>query len=232
VAPLCHSAMRSWHLAQLVRRRQVDEGLFEVSLEVPPTVSAGFARPGQFHRVRANGSGESMFAIASAPGSAPFDYLIRRGTGVSEALATLPEGSSLEVTPPEGPGFPLDEAKGQDLLLVCTGTGLAPCRSVLGLVARRRAEFGRVTLVQGQRSPRQLPFFDQLTALPGVDVRTIVTEGQAGWSGPVGFVQSLVPDVTTASTVAFLVGQREMTDEVTALLGQRGVPRARVFLNV
>ncbi|MDX2011020.1 MAG: NAD-binding oxidoreductase [Myxococcaceae bacterium] len=224
--------MRSWHSAQLVQRRVVDEGLVEVSLAVPGAVATSFARPGQFHRIRQAGSGESMFAIASPPGSTTFDYLIRRGTGVSEALATLAEGSALEVTPPEGPGFPIDEARGRDVLFVCTGTALAPCRSALGLIAQRREDFGRVTLVQGQRSPRQLPWLDELRALPRVDVHTVVTDGGAGWTGPVGFVQALVPDRVTLQTVAFLVGQKEMTDEVTALLERGGVPRSRVFLNV
>jgi NAD(P)H-flavin reductase len=224
--------MRSWHLAHLVRRAVIDDGLVEVSLSVPPPVSAGFARPGQFHRVRASASGESMFAIASPPGATTFDYLIRRGTGVSEALASLPEGSALEVTPPEGPGFPLDEARGRDVLLVCTGTALAPCRSVLGLVAQRREDFARVTLVQGQRSPRQLPWLEELLGLPRVSVHTVVAEGGPGWAGPVGLVQRLVPEVATPDTVAFLVGQKEMTDEVTGLLERAGVPRSRVFLNV
>ncbi|MCU0702145.1 MAG: hypothetical protein MUC96_37085, partial [Myxococcaceae bacterium] len=131
------------------------------------------------------GRGESMFAIASSPGSTTFDYLIRRGAGVSEALATLTEGSEVEVTPPEGPGFPIGEARGQDVLFVCTGTALAPCRSALGLIARSRADFGRVTLVQGQRSPRQLPWLVELSGLPGVELVTVVTEGGAGWTGPV-----------------------------------------------
>jgi NAD(P)H-flavin reductase len=224
--------MRSWHSAHLVRRTVVDEGLVEVSLAVPGAVSSAFARPGQFHRIRQNGRGESMFAIASPPGSTTFDYLIRRGAGVSEALTTLTEGSEVEVTPPEGPGFPLDEAKGRDVLFVCTGTALAPCRSALGLVARRRTDFGRVTLVQGQRSPRQLPWLVELSGLPGVELVTVVTEGGAGWTGPVGFVQPLVPAHVTPATVAFLVGQKEMTDEVTALLERAGVPRSRVFLNL
>jgi NAD(P)H-flavin reductase len=231
-APLCHGAMRSWHLAHLVRRTLIDDGLVEVSLSVPLPVSSGFARAGQFHRVRATASGESMFAIASAPGATTFDYLIRRGTGVSDALATLPEGSALEVTAPEGPGFPLDEALGGDVLLVCTGTALAPCRSALGLITQRRGAFGQVTLVQGQRSPRQLPWLDELMALPDVRVHTVVAEGDSGWTGQVGVVQSVVPSVVTPRTVAFLVGQKEMTDEVTALLERGGVPRSRVFLNV
>lgn len=230
--PLCHGSMRSWHSAAIQQRVFVDDGLLQVRLAVAPEVSAAFARPGQFHRLRVTAGQESMFAIASSPGATSFDYLIRRGAGVTEALATLPLGAPLEATAPEGPGFPLDAARGHDLLLVCTGTALAPMRSVLGLVAAARADFGRVSLVEGHRTPRQLPWRDELRALPRVDVHTVVTDAAPGWQGPVGFVQALVPATVTGDTVAFLVGQKEMTDEVTALLERAGVPRERVFLNV
>jgi NAD(P)H-flavin reductase len=167
-----------------------------------------------------------------SPAQASSTYLIRRGTGVSEALSTVALGTRFEVTPPEGPGFPLDAARGHDLLLVCTGTALAPIRSVLGLVQQQRQDFKTVTLVQGQRSPRQLPWLEEFLEVPRLAVHTVVNEGATGWAGPVGVVQSVIPQVATANTVAFLVGQKEMTDDVTALLARQGVPGSRVFLNV
>lgn len=224
--------MASWHLADISARHVVDEGLVRVSLAVPPAVTASYVLPGQFHRVRARDGVESHFAIASPPGAATFDYLLRLNGGAADALATLPLGASVEVTPAEGPGFPLEQAVGRDLLLVCTGTALAPMRSVLALVATRRDDFHRVTLVQGQRSPRQLPWLDELLALPRVDLHTIVFEAWPGWTGPVGVVQAVVPSVITANTVAFLAGQQAMTDDVTAQLTTAGVPPGRVFLNV
>jgi len=224
--------MSSWHFASITFRHLVDEGLVQLSLEVPEAVSTAFARPGQFHRIRHESKAESMFAIASAPGATTFDYLIRRGTGVSEVLSTVALGTRFEVTAPEGPGFPLDAARGRDLLLVCTGTALAAIRSVLGLVEQARHDFKNVTLVQGQRSPRQLPWLEALLQVPRLAVHTVVTEGAPGWTGPVGVVQSIIPQVATPDTVAFLVGQKEMTDDVTALLARHGVPSSRVFLNV
>lgn len=230
--PLCHGPMRSWHSAAISERVFIDEGLLHLRLEVAREVAGAFARPGQFHRLRVAEGHESMFAIASPPGATAFDYLIRRGAGVTEALASLPLGARVEASTPEGRGFPLEAARGHDLLLVCTGTALAPMRSVLGLVAAARADFGRVTLVEGHRSPAQLPWRAELRALPRVELHTVVTDTAPGWQGPVGFVQALVPAVATADTVAFLVGQKEMTDEVTGLLERAGVPRSRVYLNV
>lgn len=223
--------MRTWHSATLTRRALVDEGLVEVQLAMPPEVTASFVRPGQFQTIRFAGDA-AFFAIASAPGATAFDYLVRRGTGVSEALSLAALGTRLDVTLAEGPGFPLEVAAGHDLLLVATGTAIAPVRSVLGVVARRRADFKRVTLLQGQRNPRQLPWLAEFSRLPDLDLRTTVTEGAPSWRGPVGFVQALVPSAVTADTVAFLVGQPEMTAEVTRSLRDAGVPGERIFLNV
>ncbi len=122
-------------------------------------------------------------------------------------------------------------ARGHDLLLIATGTGLGPMRSVLGVVAERRDDFGRVTLLQGQRSPAQRPWLDELTFLPRVEVHTIVNDASPGWAGPVGLVQALLPATLPTQTIAFLVGQPEMTADVTARLGRLGVPREQIFLN-
>lgn len=224
--------MPTWHPAPLVSRTRIDEGLFVLRLDVASEVAARFVAPGQFHQVRHVGA-ESWFAIGSTPGKRSFEYLIREGDGVSSALATAALGTAFDVSFPEGRGFPVEAAVGRDLLLVCTGTALAPIRSVLGVVAPRRNEFGRVTLLQGQRTPAQRPWLDELSALPRIDVHTVVTEAPPAWTGRVGFVQQYLAELpVSAGTVAFLVGQQAMTDEVTALLLARGVDPSAVFLNV
>jgi NAD(P)H-flavin reductase len=224
--------MPTWHPATLIARTRIDEALFALRLDVTAEVAERFLVPGQFHRVRHGGT-ESWFAIGSTPGNPSFEYLIREADGVSAALASAPLGTTFDVSSPEGRGFPVEAAVGRDLLLVCTGTALAPIRSVLHVVANRRGEFGRVTLLQGQRTPAQRPWLEELTALPRVDVYTVVTEAPAEWTGRVGFVQQHLNELPVAKgTVAFLVGQQAMTDEVTALLVARGVERGAIFLNV
>lgn len=224
--------VRSWHSARLSRRQTVDDGLFLLELEVGAEVHRSFERPGQFQRVR-HGGLEAMFAIGSSPGATRFEYLVRRGDGVSLALTDQPLGAPFELSTAEGPGFPLARAHGRDLLLVCTGTALAPLRSVLGLVARDRSRFGSVVLLQGQRSPRQLPWLGELEALPQITVHTTVDVPEPGWRGPVGQVQGVLDALQIGpSTVAFLVGQKEMTSEVTERLVARGVSPGSVFLNV
>ncbi len=224
--------MRTWHSARLTSRVVIDDGLSLLELEVPERVHRSFVRPGQFQRVRHQGT-EAMFAIGSSPGATRFEYLIRRGEGVSQALSEAAIGAAFELSTAEGPGFPLERAQGNDLLLVCTGTALAPIRSVLGLVARERQAFARVTLLQGQRSPAQLPWRAELERLPSLELHTVVDVGAPGWSGPIGQVQSRLPSIEVGpKTIAFLVGQKEMTTEVTRSLVARGVLATSVFLNV
>lgn len=223
--------MRSWHRASILGRHSIDDGLIVLRLEVAEPVVAAFVRPGQFQVLR-HGGDEAMFAIASSPGAARFEYLIRDVGGVTQSLSQAEEGTTLDVTLPEGPGFPLDEARGHDVLLIGTGTALAPLRSVLGAIAAHRSDFGKVTLLQGQRSERQLPFYNELVALADVDVKTVLSSPSAEWKGARGRVQSLVRSAVTKHAVVFLVGQPEMTNEVTALVTEAGVAPNRVFLNV
>jgi NAD(P)H-flavin reductase len=49
--------------------------------------------------------------------------------------------------------FALDEQKGKDLVFVAMGTGVAPLRSALRHVLRRKNEFGRLVVLYGARTP-------------------------------------------------------------------------------
>ncbi len=97
----------------------IDDGLSLLELEVPERVHRSFVRPGQFQRVRHQGT-EAMFAIGSSPGATRFEYLIRRGEGVSQALSEAAIGAAFELSTAEGPGFPLERAQGLD------GAGVDP----------------------------------------------------------------------------------------------------------
>ena len=132
-----------------------------------------------------------------------------------------------------GPGFPLDRARGRNLLVVGTGTGFAPLRSVLLTLGQERSAFGQVNGGYGVLTPAHLAFGPELSgwAQAGMKIVPTVTTGAPGWTGAVGQVQALLDLLPTGDAVAFLCGQGEMVKEVTDLLGQRGLPPDRVFLN-
>lgn len=193
--------------------------------------------PGQFLQVYAPSGEASYFAIASAPGERHYDLLVKRANGCSMELFDLPIGAVVRVVGPQGKGFPLAPHAGRDVLLIGVGTGIAPLRSVLGWALARRAEFGRVILLHGVLTPRHWCYEGEFPAwrAAGVDARVTVTSAgdDASWSGPIGFVQDLLPalDLNPAHTVACLVGMKDMVAANTTILRAMGVPPDQILLN-
>lgn len=227
--------MSGWSTAALIENEVVTTGLHRLTLSVPVEVAKAFHAPGQYHRVRApaGNARDAMFAMASTPGSARFEYLVHTNGAIAEAWARLPVGAEVEVSRPEGKGFPLEQARGRTLLAIGTGTGFAPLRSALLAIRARRAEFGRVHALYGAHSPAHVAWRDELALLAreAIHVTPTVSECVAGWTGEVGRVQHLVGQLPVDDVVVFLCGQSEMVADVTKALAARGVSPERVFLN-
>jgi sulfhydrogenase subunit gamma (sulfur reductase) len=222
-----------WFTATVEARLEV-AGAVRLFLEVPDPVRASFTEPGQYLNAKA-GTAHGPFALACAPNEqGPLEIFFKRGHPLTDALADLSVGSHLQVTRAEGQGFPLERARGLDLLLVGSGTGQAPLRSVVQSVRRDRKRFGKVTLLLGVRSTEHLAYTSEhpLWEADGVDVHVTLSQSPATWSGRTGWVQQHLPSGDLIRTVAFLVGQKAMTDDVTAALRQRGLPAEQIFLNV
>lgn len=222
----------SWHHASIVGSEAAGPGLRWMRLEVPQTVAVSFRTPGQFVRLRVGGF-EAHFAIASAPGGSCFEFFVRTNGDAAQAWSALPIGSVVELRLAEGPGFPIDQLKGRDLLLVGTGTGWAPLRSVLLAVRKRRSDFKRVEGLYGVLTPEHIVFEEEFESFKAdqIDVRVTVTEPIGTWAGPIGRVQALLPADQLENTTALLVGQQEMTEEVTAILQARGLSTGHAWLN-
>ncbi len=225
--------MPAWHRVTVSATQQIAPGLVRLEVDVPTALVQGFHTPGQYHRLRVDEAGEAFFAMASAPGQGPFEYLVKAAGTTAEALAALGVGAALEASDVEGAGFPLERARGHRLFLVGTGTGFAPLRSTLLAIRRRRGDFGEVRAAWGISSPDRLVWGEELSSLRAarLDVQVIPLAGGAGWAGPAGMVQDVIATWPEGDAVAFLAGQPEMVKDVTRLLSSRGVPADRVFLN-
>jgi NAD(P)H-flavin reductase len=220
-----------WFEATLVSRRVVAG---TVQVDVPETVKASFTAPGQYLMVRV-ADVHGPFAPASAPRTAgPLELLFKPGTPLTDALERLPQGGRLQVSQAGGSGFPLEKAKGRPLLLVAVGTGQAPMRSVIESIRRDRAAFGPVTLLLGVRDADHLAFSsdEAAWAKDGIVVHVTLTAGGAAWKGRIGRVQLHLPNGDLRETIAFIVGQRAMVEDVVTELHRRGMPRGHIFLNV
>ncbi len=174
-------------------------------------------RPGQFAQITVFGAGEVPISLSSPPSLGDGIILSVRAAGfVSKALHRLKEGDRIGFRGPLGNGFPIESCTGYDLLFVAGGIGLAPLRSLLEEVLYRRQQFGRVLLLYGARTPRDLMFTRSIPIWQrqGVEVFLSVDIGDGVWEKEtdpprkVGVVTTLFSEVTLdpSRTVAFLCG--------------------------
>lgn len=203
-------------------------------------VQAGIpdVRPGQFCMLYARGVGEIAISISGAvsPDRA-LVHTIRDVGKVSHALHDAEPGAVIGVRGPCGTEWDVDAALGGDVVIVAGGVGLAPLRPVVLAALARRAEFGRVVLVAGARTPDEFLYREQLAGWhddPALDVEQTIDQLADGWFGPVGFVTEplarlpLEPD----RTVAFICGPEPMMRFSANVLLKKGVPPNRIQVSL
>jgi len=156
------------------------------------------------------------YSIASAPdGTGRFEIAVTRieGGPGSMYLHSAPIGTELRVTGPQG-FFTRPRDERAPALLVGTGTGVTPLRSMLR-DAVGEADARTVWLLFGVRTEADILYREELDALaarhPNVRVFYTLSRPHDAWAGLTGYVQTHVP---------------KLWDELAAL-GQ-GAPHAYV----
>lgn len=159
-------------------------------------------KPGQFVQVSILGAGEAPISICSSPTEKGYFGLCVRDTGlVTGALASLKNGDGLGIRGPYGNFFEIEELRGQDLVFIGGGIGLAPLRSAIRYVLDNRAEYGDVIILYGARAKEDIVFasdLDELGRTERVKVYTTIDEPQQGWTGHVGVVTTLLDKIEHA----------------------------------
>ena len=217
--------------------------LHGLTLALPPELARLHQAPGQVVKLR-GAAGEGYFAIASAPSpnasaGERIDLLLKRGAPVADALlAAATVGARLETSPPFGRGFPLDEARGRELLLFAAGSGISPIRALVQAVLAERERYGRVALFYGQRGHEEFAYLREQVewARAGVHVVLCASKPNQTWEGPRGYVQEVAEslswlEIDPSRAVAFLCGMKPMVSGVREVLERAGVGAGRVFLN-
>ena len=192
--------------------------------------------PGQVAILRVNGQEPSYFAFASAPDDRDLEVLVKQKTGASSVIYDLCVGEHLELVGIAGHGFNLEEMKGRDLVFVAMGTGVAPLRSALRQVLKRKSDFGQLVVLYGARTPDDFCYRDETDdwEAAGVQLRQVISRPDGhDWSGPTGYVQSLLDNVlpNLNSPVALICGSREMIDQTRERLGKMGFKPDEILTN-
>jgi NAD(P)H-flavin reductase len=193
-------------------------------------------KPGQVAVLRVEGEYPAYFAYASAPDDAELEFLVKRAQGASARIFEMREGDRLELSETVGHGFPLDEQKGKDLVFVAMGTGVAPLRSALRHVLKRKQDFGQLVVLYGARTPDDFCYRNETENWEeaGVELRQVISRPDGhDWSGPTGYVQSLLEHVLPdlQKPVALICGSREMLEQTRERLRLLGFKPEEILTN-
>jgi NAD(P)H-flavin reductase len=194
--------------------------------------------PGQFNMLYAPGVGEVPISISGDPGEpGVLVHTLRRVGAVTAAFGRLGRGALVGVRGPYGTSWPVARAAGRDVVLVAGGIGLAPLRPALYALLARRAEYRRVVLLYGARTPRDLLFRRELErwrARLDLAVEATVDHATEGWHGHVGVVTTLVrrAGFDPHHTAAMVCGPEVMMRFTARELERRGVAADSVFVSM
>jgi NAD(P)H-flavin reductase len=210
---------------------------FSLTLEPLTAARRPFA-PGQFNMLYVFGVGEVPISISGDPARPELAvHTIRAVGAVTRALQKLERGEQVGLRGPFGAAWPVEQAHGHDVVVVAGGIGLAPLRPAVHHLLSHRAQYGRISVLYGARTPRDLLFTRELAQWRGrfdVDVAVTVDRATTEWQGSVGVVTRLVDRAPfdPASAMAFVCGPEVMIRFAVLGLQKRGVADSSLFVSL
>ena len=236
-----------WFTAVVRRTEQIAPDVRAFHLEVPDMEHFDFT-PGQFITFDLPVGEKRLqrwrsYSLASCPDSDNvFELCIVRaqpGLGSRYLFEEVTVGSELKFKGPEG-SFVLPPTLHMDIVMICTGTGIAPFRSMISNIRRSGRPHRRIHLIFGTRTEADILYRREFEALqsemPGFSY-DIALSRAPDWPGHRGYVHQIYlneyasarPDV-----IFYLCGWSAMVDEATTNLTEklgydRGQVRAELF---
>lgn len=178
------------------------------------------------------------YSIASWPDETnTFELLIvlaegGLGTQFLFEFRNIKVGSELLLRGPQGV-FTLPERIEKDLFLICTGTGIAPFRSMVQDIRRKKIPFKSINLIFGCRKKEDLLYYDELKelelTLPGFHYHP--TLSREHWMGHYGYVHPIYMDLCKNRQDAqfYLCGWKHMIDEAKKHILEMGYDKKSII---
>jgi ferredoxin-NADP reductase len=179
------------------------------------------------------------YSIASAPdGSNVFELvivLVKDGLGTPYLWENIAIGDKVSLRGPAGV-FVLPESINQDLFMICTGTGVAPFRSMIHYINKHQIQTKNIYLIFGTRTQEDLLYFNELKELEKSmpNFHYFPTLSREEWEGHHGYVHSIYKELAVGKPNAsfLLCGWRNMIDEARQNLTEMGYDKSQVHFEL
>jgi NAD(P)H-flavin reductase len=167
--------------------------------------------PGQFAEISLIGIGECPIGIASSPTEeGSIKFTIKKMGTVTSAFHNCEVGDTVGVRGPCGNGWPMEELKGKNLVVIGGGFAFSTLRSlvVYMLDEKYRKNYGDITVIYGNRDSGEVLYRDVLEDWEKRDdIKVVLTidREEEGWTHEVGFVAAIVKKVAPSPDNAISV---------------------------
>lgn len=191
--------------------------------------------PGQFFQISLPGIGEAPISICSYHKDY-VEFNIRQVGTVTNELSKLKAGDDLLIRGPYGKGYPMDKLKGNDLIVIGGGCGLAPLRGVIEYIEANRKDFGDMTMFMGFRTPDNILFAKDVARWKRENKTFVSVDrnpAKTCFDGKVGFVtESLKADrFDNKNKIAFICGPPVMMRACIDILYSKGFHDDQIFIS-
>ena len=224
--------------AVVVERRT--EGPNVVTLRVRltnPDASHAFV-PGQFNMLHGP-DGDVPISIVAGNDAGYFEHCIRGVGNASRELTRCRKGDTIGLRGPFGRGcWPILEARGRDVLVLSGGIGCAAVASAIDHVTAHRAEYGRLSILQGVTTDASHLYDERYSEwMKQPDTQVLIASMEAGpeWRGRKGLVTDLLSELAglcASNTVAMVCGPEVMVRPTVERLKNAGIPSSAIYLSL
>lgn len=236
-------ALQPWRTGHVIKIADETADTKRFWIQVPELEQFDFI-PGQFVTLdlpiheKVNKRWRS-YSISSWPdGTNVFELVIvldKEGVGTNYLFNEIKEGDTLTFRGPQGI-FTLREPLDEDLVLICTGTGIAPFRSMIHHIKKQQIAHKNIYLVFGCRTQSTLLYYNELVQLqqelPGFNYIPVLSREQ--WQGKTGYVHQVYQDICADKRPAYfyLCGWKGMLDDAKRKLLEMGYDKKVIHLEI
>ena len=238
-----------WHKGIVTKIEDETYNTKRFWIEIPHLASFDF-KPGQFVTLdlpiheKVNKRWRS-YSIASWPDGNVIELLIvllEGGAGTAYLFNEVREGSELTFRGPQGV-FTLPPVIEKDLYFICTGTGIAPFRSMAHHILLNKIPHKNIYLIFGTRRQQELLYKEEMKNLEKEleNFHYIPTLSREEWDGCCGYVHAVYENLVKEKmngneelpqSSFYLCGWKNMIDEAKQKILNLGYDKKSVHLEL